>query len=382
MALDRVVSPLAALLAAALLGGCMTTSQRVTATPSLEKAPAIVKRPLHAGVYYATDFAMHEHRRALGSHSVIAPIGQMSVRMFDDLTARLFERTSRLSTLAADEMRQKRMDVAVAVALEHFDFRIGFDDDSDRYSVAYRITLYSPSGVPAASWVVVGNGPPVGGIMAGVDGMVAGDLTDAAVKFLDGFARMADPALAAMARNGAAAATLAEAAQVTLSAKRSDLAGLRAESTQLLAKAGVQAIEVSARSDATKRLVVRAADMRLLLGSDFAAEPASPSSVLTMMESATPPGARAALIGPLFSVLADSLEARERQEAQELRFREGGRGAFEDRTIAADQPATGVVLFRASANSEYMRAARLAVWIVDPESATGARVVIPVTGLQ
>jgi hypothetical protein len=100
------------------------------------------------------------------------------------------------------------------------------------------------------------------------------------------------------------------------------------------------------------------------------------------MESASPPGARAVMIGPLFSVLADSLEARERQEAQELRFREGGRGAFEDRVVARDRPATGLVLFSASANSEYLRAARLSVWIVDPQDATGARLVIPVTGLE
>jgi hypothetical protein len=40
------------------------------------------------------------------------------------------------------------------------------------------------------------------------------------------------------------------------------------------------------------------------------------------------------------------------------------------------------VLFSASANSEYLRAARLSVWIVDPQDATGARLVIPVTGLE
>jgi hypothetical protein len=370
------------LLSVASLAGCITTSQRIATPPKLENAPAVSKRPLHAGVYYSNGFVMQEHRRALGSHSVIAQIGPISARMFDGLVARLFERSSRLAALTADEMRQQRVDVGIAVALEHFDFRIGFDEDSDRYSVAYRITLHSPSGVPVASWIVVGNGPPVGGMMAGIDGMVEGDLTDAAYKFLAGFSRMADPALAAMARHPAGAAPLADAGQVTLSAKRSDLSAFKPEVVQLLAKAGVQAIEVTARSDAPKPLTMRASDMRLLLGSDFSAEPASPSSVLTRMESASPPGARAVMIGPLFSVLADSLEARERQEAQELRFREGGRGAFEDRVVARDRPATGLVLFSASANSEYLRAARLSVWIVDPQDATGARLVIPVTGLE
>lgn len=366
----------------ALLAACITTSQRIAAVPKLENAPAVSQQTLHAGIYYGGEFVRREHRRALGSHSVIAQIGPTSARLFDDLLGRLFARTSRLSTLTAEEMRQVGVDVGVAVALEHFDFRIGFDDDSDRYSVAYRITLHSPSGVPVASWIVVGNGPPVGGIMAGIDGMIEGDLADAAYKFLSGFPRMADPALAAMARQRAGAARLDEAGRLSLTAKRSDLPGFKPEVVQLLAKAGVQAVEVTARSDTAKPLTVRASDMRLLLGSDFSAEPASPSSVLTLMESASPPGARTLVLGPLFDVLADSLEARARQDAQELRFREGGRGVFEDRTVAQGRPATGIVLFSASANAEYMRAARLAVWIVDPETATGARVVIPVTGLQ
>jgi len=163
--MNRGIGAIVSLLAVVLLGGCITTSQRLEVTPKLEAAPAATKRPLHAGIYYSHDFLMQEHRRALGSHSAIAPIGQMSARMFDDLLSRLFRNTSRLSVVTEEEMRLKDIDVAVAVSLEHFDFRIGMDSDSDRYSVAYRITLYSPSGIPAASWVVLGNGPPIGGMM-------------------------------------------------------------------------------------------------------------------------------------------------------------------------------------------------------------------------
>jgi len=380
--MNRGIGAIVSLLAVVLLGGCITTSQRLEVTPKLEAAPAATKRPLHAGIYYSHDFLMQEHRRALGSHSAIAPIGQMSARMFDDLLSRLFRNTSRLSVVTEEEMRLKDIDVAVAVSLEHFDFRIGMDSDSDRYSVAYRITLYSPSGIPAASWVVLGNGPPIGGMMSGIEGYLEGDLTDAAVKFLGSFDRLADPALAALARNRLQPAPGPEARQITVSAKRSDLSKFKPELVQLFNKTGMQAIEVTVRSDAPAPWVVRASDMRLLLGSDYAAEPAAVSSVLTRMESAAPPGAGTVLLGPLFGTMVEVLEARERQSEQELRLREGGRAAFDDRVVAKDRDATGLVLFRASASGEYLKTARLAIWVVDPQSATGTRVEIPVSGLQ
>jgi len=138
--MNRGIGAIVSLLAVVLLGGCITTSQRLEVTPRLEAAPAATKRPQHAGIYYSHDFLMQEHRRALGSHSAIAPI-------------------------------------------------------------------------------------------------------------------------------------------------------------ELFNKTGVQAIEVTVRSDAPAPWVVRASDMRLLLGSDYAAEPAAVSSVLTRMESAAPPGAGTVLLG-------------------------------------------------------------------------------------
>jgi hypothetical protein len=116
----------------------------------MDSLPSVPKSPIRAGVYYSPQFSAQEFTRAGGSHIYVVPIGTASVRLFDDLYPRVFDKTVEMTSLSTEEFAAQSVDVVIAPSLEHFDFGIGMDSDSDRYSVSYRMTLYSGQGVPLA----------------------------------------------------------------------------------------------------------------------------------------------------------------------------------------------------------------------------------------
>jgi len=139
--------------ALALLTGCTMTS-KWDPTPQTEGLPRVARHPVHAGVYYSPQFANQEQTRITGTIIHTLAIGPASVRLFEDMLPRVFEKTSRLSSLSVEEIDAKQVDVVVVPTCENFDFRLVLDSDSERYSVLYRIALHSNQLVPVASCIM------------------------------------------------------------------------------------------------------------------------------------------------------------------------------------------------------------------------------------
>ena len=177
----RITYTTSAVLVILLLSSC-TFTHRINPIPKTDAWPPTTKVSAHGGIYYSPQFANQEYSRATGPHIWMVPLGASSIRLFDEIFPRVFEKTSRVSKLSGDELSAEGIGVVVKPSLEHFDFRTGMDADSDRYSVSYRTTLYSTQGVPVASWVVTGNAKSK--TMWTIESQIEDDMNDAAVKFL------------------------------------------------------------------------------------------------------------------------------------------------------------------------------------------------------
>jgi hypothetical protein len=373
----HVISPVAATLLVALLSGCGITN-RVKPTPSMDALPAVTKSSVHAAVYYSPQFANQEDVRTGGPNTFIVGTGPASVRLFDDLYSRVFEKASRVSNLSPDELTSQGIEVVVAPSLEHFGFRLGWDTDSDRYSVSYRTTLYTIQGVPVASWIVLGNAPSR--TMGSIQIWIEDDMKDAATKFLQSFEREAGPALAAIAKVHGSPAVPLDAGNVALTAGRTQLPGLEPKALALLQESGVIPVRVTAQSKAEGELVVRASDMRLRLQDGRVIEPSSVSAVLGILEQTSQTGsAVAAAVGAPLGVLTMFLQDRSKQGERELQFKASGQSLFEDRILKKEKEEAGIVLFRLPKDVKSAEGATLTAWVVDPASARGAHIEVPLS---
>ena len=369
----RVIPPVVATLLIALLAGCGITN-RVKPTPRTDALPAAAKSPVHAGVFYSPQFADQEKVRAIGPNTFVVAIGTASVRLFDDLYSRVFEKTSRVSSRSPDELNAQGIGVVVAPSFEHFDFRSGFDADNERYSVTYRTTLYTIQGVPVASWKVFGNAPSR--TMGSLQGWIEDDMTDAAYKFLQSFEREAAPALTAIAKIQGSPAVPLDVGNVVLTAGRTQMPGLDPKAAALLQESGVVPVRVTAQSKAEGELVVRASDMRLRLRDGRIIEPLSVSAVLGILEKTSQ---TALLLGGPLLVFA---QERSKQSEQELQSKAGSQSLFEDRALVNGKEESGIVLFRLPKDMKSAEGATLTVWVVDPPSARGAQIELPLSGTQ
>lgn len=375
----RVIYPAVALLMTALIGGCSFTHQ-LTVESRTDGLPSTTKHPVSAGVYYTPQFANQEYQRAVGPHIWVVPIGAASVRLFDDLYPRVFDKAIKISNLSPEELSAKGIDVVIAPSLEHFDFRTGMDADSDRYSVSYRMTLYNNQGVPVASWIVLGKVPSTLSFSSlnMIETWINQDMSDAATKFLLGFDRDAGPALAAIAKSLGGQAVALDLQGVVLTAKWADLPSLDAKQAATLQQAGVVPLKIAARSQSESGLVVRASDMRLRLKDGQLIEPSSVSSVLAILEGPSQSGAAtAALTNAAFGTLVTYLANRSNQGERELQFRAGGQSLFGDRTLSAGKEETGIVLFRLPKDMRVVDGSTLIAWVVDPAAARGAQMAAP-----
>jgi len=335
----------------------------------------VTKTPVRAGVYYSPEFSAQVFQRANGSSLWVVPIGATSVRLFDELYPRVFDKTARVTTLSAEEFAAQGVDVVIAPSFEHFDFRLGMDADSDRYSISYRMTLYSNQGVPVTSWIVFGNAQSTSTLSTTLESWINDDMTDAATKFLQGFEHNAGPALAAMTGKHGEPIAAFDLNGVTLTAKRADLPALNAKQMATLQQAGVVPLKITAQSQTRSGLVVRASDMRLrLTEGGQPIEPSSVSSVLNILEGTSQAGGvTAALTGAAFGVLVTYLEEQSNQKERELQFRAGGQSAFEDRTLSKGKEETGIVLFRLPQGTSITSGTSLTAWVVDPTIAAGGQ---------
>jgi len=363
---------------ALVLEGCVNIT--VEPTPSSEAWPSAAKSPLHAGIYYSPQFANQEAVRAGGASTFTVPIGQSSVHLFDDLYSRVFEKTALIGAIPPGDAAANGLDVLIAPSLEHFDFRLGLDADSERYSVAYRNTLYTKQGVPIASWLVFGNGESNLWDPGGLAKWVEDDMNDAAVKFLRGFQREAGPALAAIAKRGTNPPAGVDPRQVLLTVQRAELPRLNPEAAVALQEAGVVALRVTVQSESERALVVRASDMRVRLRDGQIIAPSSVSSVLGILEQTSQTGGVVGgVFGAPFGVLTAYLQQRSDQEERELQFKAAGQSMFEDRTLGKGKEEGGIVLFQFAKGAQSPEGATLTVWVVDPAAADGVQITLPLS---
>ena len=368
--MTRVDCVVNAVLVIALVSGCSIT-HTVNVKPKLDALPATSKSQLHAGVYYSPQFAHQEYARKSGSNTMVVQIGAASTRLFDVVLPRVFEKTTRISTLSADEIRTQGIDLAIAPSLEHFDFGTGFDTDSDRFSVAYRMTLYNHQRAPVASWIVVGNKPSKA---FGIGGTIEDDMTDAAVNFLQGFEANLRPALAAIEKNKAGQSFPVDLRDVALTAERASFPNLKPPQIAALQKAGVLTIEVTAKSETERGLVLRASDMRLRLKDGQILEPSTFNSVLGALDKTSQAGiATAAATTPLIGLLVTAAEERSKQTERDSQLKIGTKSLFADRTLKPGNKETGIVFFNMPKDRKVTEEATLMVWVIDPPLAEGAQ---------
>lgn len=359
----------------ALLSGCANT-YNLRINPRVDAVVPTAKLPVHAGIYYSPQFSSQTQTRTFGSDTWVAPIGAASAQMFDAVFPRVFEQTSPVPTPSADAMKTAGVDFVVSPSLEHFDFLIGLDKDSDRYSVIYRMTLYSPDGVPVSSWLVPGNKPSKAFT---IWGMIEDDMVDAAGKLVKDFEHHAGQALAAIERGKTADKPVPlELQDVTLTATATALPGLNPQQLAALQSAGIVSVRVTAQSRDGRDLAIHASSMRLKLASGETLEPLTVSQALSALDRTSQAGGvTAALTNPLFGMLVTYDEQRTSQSAREAQFKAGSSALFGDRSLAGGEGTSGMVLFKLPSSSDSAQAATLTVWVVEPATASGKQLEFP-----
>ena len=371
------IASIAAVLAAALLSACVSSMhqiERAEIIPTTDDLPNVEKLPLRAGIYYSREFAHEKRSRTVAGQTYIAPIGEASRTMFDGVFSQVFAQTTQIVDITPANLAADNLDVAIEPTLEHFDFGTGFDSVSDRWSVAYRITLYDRRGVPVASWIVRGNGPD-----SWLKDSIRNDLKDAAANFVRDFERNAGPAITAIKAGKAGSGSTVDPHSVMLSASPADLPGLATNEADTLRKDGVVVIRLTARSGTARHLVVRASDTRLRLADGRLVEPASVSTVLNHLDELanSHAGAAAAFGGSLIGLLVAKSENDEQQAKRATETASVGKALFADRTLSRDAEESGLVLFRVPEDERAARPTAVTVWIVDPPAADGAKVEVP-----
>jgi hypothetical protein len=315
-----------------MLAGC--SSMTFDVHPALEGLPEVRKSPLHAGVYYSPQFAAYEHVRKNGSIAVHVRIGAASVQYFDALLPRVFEKTSRVETLSGDELAKKGVDVVISPSIEHFDFPMGLEPYSPQYGVAYRMTLLTPSGVPAASWVVTGT--------ADHWKMIGGHLE-------------------------------------AMSARRTELAELGQGQVERLRAARFVCVQVTALPKTARPLVIRASDMHLRLKDGRVIDSLPPSSLLEAIATASAVSTVVvpSVVGVVANLAASSAASSNSHSERQLLDTAVGQAFFGERVLRQDQGEDGGIVFFRLPQGESDDGATVTAWVVDPESADGAEVELP-----
>lgn len=372
----KALSTSAACLAVATLAGCVGGPQPVETAkiaPPLYALPTIEKSPAYAGIYFSPGFASAKYMRHLGPDTYVFPIGEASVYLFDYAFRSAFARTRRIYDLTPNALAEAGVDVAIAPSLQYFNVRHGFDGDgpSERWSVIYRLTLYSRAGVPVVSWIVKGDDP------AGYwfDGAKS-DLESAGREFLREFKRDAGPALAAIAGNADGRSGAIDSASIAVNARPTTLNGFKPETAAALQQAGVVPIRVGVRSASPRKLVVRGSDTRLRMANGQWIEPASLDTIVSALEDPNASGLAWGLGGILGAVAA--AQSQQEQRGQMASF--VSETLLAERTLENGKEISGVVMYRLPGGGQLAGGAALSAWIVDPTAASGVRFDVPLTG--
>jgi hypothetical protein len=146
----------------------------------------------------------------------------------------------------------------------------------------------------------------------------------------------------------------------------------------------VIALRVTTQSKTQDGLVVRASDMRLHLGKHSVIEPSPTSALLSILESphASAGELAAVLLGAPIGALVTHSEASSAQVVRELQSKVGSESLFGDRILRKGVQDAGIVMFRLGEGGKLAAGSSLTAWVVDPVSARGVPIELPLSVTQ
>lgn len=157
---DRLAVLLALFAAAALASGC---AHAIPLTPTMSRPPTVRQVPLAVGVFYSPEFRNYTHSGWRGGDRWDFPLGEASVKLFDQAFPIMFESLVPVSSRPPLAPDGRKLAAVIEPKIEGFDFNLPFIK-TGTYSaeITYRFTLHSMEGEPFASWTVKGVGAKPG----------------------------------------------------------------------------------------------------------------------------------------------------------------------------------------------------------------------------
>ncbi len=124
---------------------------------------AVDRVPVTVGVFYSTEFRTYEKTRSLATGPFTVPVGEPSVRLFEQLFHAMFENVVHVQGPPPLARAAPALAAVIEPKIEEFDvdwdmWRAFQGEDAHWAEITYRITLYSPEGSSIASWTVKGRG--------------------------------------------------------------------------------------------------------------------------------------------------------------------------------------------------------------------------------
>ena len=369
-----------------LLAGCFTFTHDLDLEPVLDKLPEVEQAPVTVGIYYSPEFASYEHIRTSGSHVYVAPVGERSAAMLDEIFPRIFAKVVKLDMPPTSAKPKSEVDWVIEPAVEAVDFRLGFDSDSDRYSLTYRFTVYSKEGFPVSSWTVLGKGKSTS---FAVYNHISVDMEDAAAKILrkfqaayaDGKPPMVPPrSLANHGNSGKAPLAGAVSVNAELNmepewlrdilappentAKTDDDPARKEQARKN--ETGIIPVWITVKNLSERTIQVKEPNFRLVLPNGRRIAPAGANAVQSQLESPDHTGALVGgLLGLIITIASNSEEDRLKRldQFRELRFGE--------QTLVGGYTAQGLAYFIPAKGTPAFNEARLSLWLEDSESSNG-----------
>lgn len=350
-----------------LLGGC-TFTNTMDIEPGMKDLPQPEKVPLRVGVYYSPEFRGYEHKRAYGSNMTIAPIGQASIKMFDQLLPSVFEQVVPITEMDSPASEGESVDAIIAPSIEAFDFKLGMDKEGPRFSVTYRISLYGKDTAPVSSWLINGKAedPSTFPIYAHVED----DMRDAAGKFMASFRRPdngGDAPFAVFTKklNDMRTANAPHEKGVSVvSDSLTDKEELNAIYNQDTAGFGIVTLRVKLSNHNSAAMTMHPWAARLELPEGRSISPASPSAVISRFESPDHSGGvTAGAVGGIFGLLVtmsqESKRAKKRVELDKVLRSQGLSEAVLDQGDTAE----GLLYFIPAKDTPAFDQAQLILWL-------------------
>jgi hypothetical protein len=247
--------------------------------------------------------------------------------------------------------------------------------------VAYILTFYSSDGVPISSWRIVGNGSKSSG-WDSYSKILAKDMNDAAEKFVYGFHEA--PETSGFRR-------YLESEHSNTQTNDSDFININvfttlfARNTDPSTTSGdIIGVRVAVDNNSDKNIVVRGFDGRLLLPDNRRLIPASPQTIISILETegeAYDFATTGTLVGPLaifgiFSNLSNLAAERQRLllEFEEKRFKES--------ILEAGVSSEGDIYFILPKNISQLKDATLSLWLIDQLTGNGTRKEVNLCGKE